>query len=257
MTLRVLRVIASSDCAYNRHMTDSSPAHPRTAASQPPTRLNEGRTIHPPEHARSTRAPNETHHRPASTGDALASTQTPPTPARIVAPQANTQPSGATPDTRARLEHLEHECRARGLRLTPLRRRVFAAIADASGAIKAYELIRQLSDRHGSVKPPSVYRSLAFLIELGFVHRIESLNAFALCHAPGHGHHAVVLLRCRSCGGITELDARSTDHALRAAATLAGFHADHIVLEGLGTCAECRPGSAPSPKRSSDPASTS
>ena len=52
--------------------------------------------------------------------------------------------------------------------------------------------------------PITVYRALEFLRENGFVHRIESRNAFVACvhtHAAGD---PVVLLICERCGTVGE-----------------------------------------------------
>ncbi|WP_338031756.1 transcriptional repressor [Ectothiorhodospira shaposhnikovii] len=70
------------------------------------------------------------------------------------------------------LSSAERLCQSRGVRLTPLRRRVLEKIWQNHEAIKAYELIHQLSSADHTVKPPTVYRALDFLLAQGLIHRI-------------------------------------------------------------------------------------
>ena len=79
-----------------------------------------------------------------------------------------------------------------GLALTPLRRQVYALIAAAGKPIGAYDLLAALEPERGRVPPTTVYRALEFLVVHGFVHRIESRNAFVACceiGLRGHGRH--------------------------------------------------------------------
>ena len=70
------------------------------------------------------------------------------------------------------LQQAESQCHTRGVRFTPIRRRVLELIAENGGGLKAYDLLDQLSTEHAAARPPTVYRALEFLIEQGLVHRI-------------------------------------------------------------------------------------
>ena len=68
----------------------------------------------------------------------------------------------------------------------------------------AYTLLSRLRD-HGINAPLQVYRALDKLIEMGLVHRVESLNAFTLCHHPHDRHQNVTVLAiCYTCGQVSE-----------------------------------------------------
>ena len=45
-------------------------------------------------------------------------------------------------------------------------------------------------------QPPVAYRALDFLVENGFVHKIERLNAFVACALPGTVHSPAFMI-CR------------------------------------------------------------
>ena len=133
----------------------------------------------------------------------------------------------------------ERVCAQRGVRLTSLRRRILEQILKTEGVIKAYDLIHDLSSRDRSVKPPTVYRSLAFLLDQGFIHRIESLNGFVACNHPGEAHETLLMI-CDACGRIDEMHPEHISKALDRAADEQGFSISTKVVELHGTCRGCR-----------------
>lgn len=134
----------------------------------------------------------------------------------------------------------ERSCKARGLRLTAIRKRVLQLIAAQDKPVKAYDLLSQIGDERGrSTAPPTVYRALDFLLEHGFVHRIESLNAFVSCPHPQQPHRSQFLI-CDSCQVTIELDDEQLDEQLQAQARQQGFRADRQLVEVHGLCAQCQ-----------------
>ncbi|HZZ32636.1 MAG TPA: Fur family transcriptional regulator [Phenylobacterium sp.] len=121
--------------------------------------------------------------------------------------------------------------------LTPPRRRVLKLLLMAGTPSKAYDLIGAYQGDGRAVSPTTVYRALEFLEGMGFVHRLESINAYIACRAERRGHAAAFLL-CKCCGGAEEFepDLRSE----RAAATTAGFKINRVTLEAQGVCRNCR-----------------
>jgi Fur family transcriptional regulator, zinc uptake regulator len=135
------------------------------------------------------------------------------------------------------LREAEALCEARGGRLTPLRRKVLTLLLESHGPAKAYDLLGHLGE-DGAAKPPSVYRSLDFLLEMGLAHKIESLNAFVACGHWGHGHAAVFLI-CDQCGSASELHAERSLSTLTAEVDAANFRMRSAVMEVRGLCANC------------------
>ena len=129
--------------------------------------------------------------------------------------------------------------RARGERLTPLRRRVLEIVLESHRPVGAYDVLGALTRERATAAPPTVYRALDFLRAQGFVHRIDSLNAFAACFAPGKTHPSRFLL-CLACGRAAEIDDAELDRALAEAARKAGFAAQRETVEITGLCADCR-----------------
>lgn len=142
-------------------------------------------------------------------------------------------------DLEQTLDQAETLCQAKGAKLTPLRRRVLERVCASHAAIKAYELISQLSTEDHLVKPPTVYRALDFLLEHGLIHRVDSLNAFVGCSHP-HEPHEARLLICDTCGDIRELATPALDQALELAIRQSGFKTSRAHLEIHGLCAHCQ-----------------
>lgn len=128
---------------------------------------------------------------------------------------------------------------ARGLRLTPVRRRTLEILLEQHRALGAYEVLDRLAAEGFGRQPPVVYRALEFLVDNGLAHRVQQLNAFAACMHPGESHQPAFLI-CRSCNLVAEAPAARVRAALEAAAAETGFAVESISLEALGRCRACR-----------------
>ncbi len=138
----------------------------------------------------------------------------------------------------AALAAAEAICRTRGMRFTRLRRRVLELIWDRDYPVKAYELLEQLRGERSGAAPPTVYRTLDFLLREGLIHRVESLNAYIGCGDPGHAH-PVQLLVCRHCYKVAELADDDVARLLQQKAYARGFAVDAAVVELEGVCPRC------------------
>jgi Fur family transcriptional regulator, zinc uptake regulator len=134
---------------------------------------------------------------------------------------------------------VEKACLRRGVQLTPLRRRVLAILSDSGAPLGAYAILEEMSRREGKhVAPPTIYRTLDFFLEHGFVHKIESLNAYAPCEHLGHPHHGMLLI-CQACGRSEELEDAKAMAAIAATAKNTGFGLKRVMIEAKGLCRRC------------------
>ena len=130
-------------------------------------------------------------------------------------------------------------CRARGAQLTPLREQILRLIWTSHKPLGAYTLMDMLADRQTRrVAPPTVYRTLAFLQDQFFIHKIHSLNAFIGCPDPDNRHQGHFLI-CQRCGIAVECGAAALNQALIDTAEAAGFIAQEQNVEILGCCPQC------------------
>ena len=137
-------------------------------------------------------------------------------------------------------DQVEAACLGRGLQMTALRREIVGILARADQPLGAYAIIQKLSEAQNRiVAPPTVYRTLDFLVENGFVVKIESRQAYVACDHIGHDHHGIVF-SCLKCGRASEVDSPVVDRDLQVAAETLGFTIERKVLEVAGTCAACR-----------------
>ena len=141
-------------------------------------------------------------------------------------------------DREAFVREVTEVCAERGLRLTPLRERVLRLVAKATLPVKAYDLMDLLRDGKGPAAPPTVYRALDFLLENGFIHKLESINAFVACHQP-RLPHSVPFLICGDCGQAVELEDERATRLLTEQAQALGFRPLAQTLEVHGRCARC------------------
>lgn len=90
------------------------------------------------------------------------------------------------------------------MRLTPQRPEVLRPMSLQDGAISAYDLLDLLREAEPQAKPPTVYRALDFLLEQGFVHKVESTNSYVLCHLFDQPTHTSAMFICDRCGAVKE-----------------------------------------------------
>jgi Fur family zinc uptake transcriptional regulator len=152
---------------------------------------------------------------------------------------ACTAPQHHVHDGPAFVAEVERACRARGLRLTPIRAHALQLIAEAGRPLKAYDLLDRMKLTHDAAAPPTVYRALEFLLEHGFVHKLSSINAYVGCHHPASEAHAVPFLICDRCHSAIELEDPGIVAAMDAAARGLGFMPRAQTLEVHGVCAAC------------------
>ncbi|CAB3746936.1 Fur family transcriptional regulator [Paraburkholderia humisilvae] len=140
-----------------------------------------------------------------------------------------------------RVAHAQAVAAARGLALTTLRRQVYTLVAASERPIGAYDLLAALEPERGRVPPTTVYRALDFLVEHGFVHRIESKNAFIACCDVDHPHQGQFLI-CEACGETIEIPGGELARQLAGSAPAHGFEVHRQVVELSGLCAACQHG---------------
>jgi Fur family zinc uptake transcriptional regulator len=148
--------------------------------------------------------------------------------------------------TEGLLDRAQALCERRGANLTELRRHVLGMILDAASPASAYELLDRLRQNRRGAAPPTVYRTLDFLLEQGLIHRIERLSAFVGCVAgctaetAGTAHtHAAQFLICRECGRVVEMQNHDVSSVLTRAAQEAGFSVSSATIEAEGLCSTC------------------
>jgi Fur family ferric uptake transcriptional regulator len=144
--------------------------------------------------------------------------------------------------TMATHEHLSHPAgpgrpdlasalRSRGLRMTPQREQVLAAVREMRHATP-----EQIADAVPGVDLTTVYRTLDLLEQLGLV-RHAHLQHGAPSYRPGEDDHIHVV--CHSCGRVRDEPATLAEPLAAALLAQDGFVVDRAHLTVFGRCGEC------------------
>lgn len=157
-------------------------------------------------------------------------------------------------DVIERLAAAKEQCRTRSVRFTPLRQQIFTLILQANKPVGAYDLITQLqharlleSDEEApeakhtttkNVAPPTVYRSLEFLLAEGLIHQLTSINAYVPCCHPRAQHTAAFLI-CDHCQRVQECSSLPVQEIMNFAEKDVGFTVVRSVIELSGRCQAC------------------
>jgi len=162
-------------------------------------------------------------------------------------------------DVVERLNAAKEQCRLNGSRFTALRQQIYQLILEANKPVGAYDLITQLqsmrtldADSHNqtqeqsdnkktskNVAPPTVYRSLEFLLSEGLIHQLTSINAYVPCCHPRAQHTAAFLI-CDQCQRVQECSSLPVQEMMNFAEQDMSFVVERSVIELSGRCQVCQ-----------------
>jgi Fur family transcriptional regulator, zinc uptake regulator len=137
------------------------------------------------------------------------------------------------------VNYAQESCHTRGLQFTTIRQRVLEILLNQHKAMGAYDILDQLKKEGFNSQPPVAYRALDFLVQHGFAHKIERLNAFIACHSPESDHTPTFFI-CRVCSAVVETQPELARGALGKTAKDVGFLIEQTVVEVEGVCPNCR-----------------
>lgn len=160
-------------------------------------------------------------------------------------------------DITERLAAAKKQCALSGARFTALRQQIYQLVLAANKPIGAYDLITQLQQMRLSesdsqeqetpskkqtaknVAPPTVYRSLEFLLSEGLIHQLTSINAYVPCCHPRAQHTAAFLI-CEQCQRVQECSSLPVQEMMGFAEHDIGFVVARSVIELSGLCQTCQ-----------------
>ena len=151
----------------------------------------------------------------------------------------------------AALGDAERLCARRGVRLTKLRRRVLECVWRSHAPVGAYEILDALRTDSRRAAPPTAYRALAFLMEQGLVHRLESRSAYIGCAMPAAPHSGQFLI-CGACGAVAEVADSAIAQTVARRTEELGFSLHGETIELTGLCPQCRDPAPATPEAARD-----
>jgi Fur family zinc uptake transcriptional regulator len=136
------------------------------------------------------------------------------------------------------LKEAEVFCKKHKHRLSEPRLLVLKIIASSLKPIGAYEILKMLGNILANPKPPTAYRAIEFWQEHGFIHRIESRNAYIVC-GVAHKHKGSQFMICDDCGTATEIHLCNIPKQIADSIAKNTFKLDLWNLEVHGVCSNC------------------
>ena len=126
--------------------------------------------------------------------------------------------------------------RDRGLRMTPQRRAIVAAVMQAQGHISPTAVTRRIQSEMPGVNASTVYRTLTLLEEVGVLQH-SHLESGAEYHRAEEAEH--IHLVCGSCGDDDPLSLKEAEALQQLIRKHHGFQADLTHFAITGTCKAC------------------
>lgn len=150
-------------------------------------------------------------------------------------------------DVLAQLAKAKKMCEQNKVRFTALRQNIYTLILQAGKPIGAYDLIHALQVERNqdtthtlvNIAPPTVYRSLEFLLEQGLIHKLGSINAYVPCCHPRQTHIAAFLI-CDNCHSVQEFSNLPVNEIVSYSESDAQFQVNKSMIELSGLCRDCR-----------------
>lgn len=139
----------------------------------------------------------------------------------------------------ATISRVDEICRSNNLGFTDIRKQVFEIIIKNNKPIKAYQILDEIRNiTNKPSHPPTVYRAIDFLIENGFVHKLNSINSFVGCFHP-KTHEECYFLICKKCNLYQECCDDSLKDRISKTAVHNNFIISNTTLEIEGHCLDC------------------
>jgi Fur family ferric uptake transcriptional regulator len=139
------------------------------------------------------------------------------------------------------IDDVRRYLREKGFRSTDARRKILDTVFGGTGHFTADELLDVLRGRGERVSRASVDRTLALLVEGGFVETREFQRGQTMYEAVLGRHHHDHLI-CTSCGKIVEFENDAIESLQERVASEHGFRLEHHSLRLFGRCASCARG---------------
>ncbi len=130
-------------------------------------------------------------------------------------------------------------CITLGLKFTSLRKEILYILWCAKKPLKAYEILDNLLKTRTNSKPPTVYRTLEFLVGHGIVHKIESIQSYTLCCEPEKHLLSELLMVCSRCHQVIEVHDQMIQALVKTIADKNYFKLEQNTIELKGICQQC------------------
>lgn len=124
-------------------------------------------------------------------------------------------------------------------KITSLRKEILYLLWCAKKPLKAYEILHQLLVTKLNATPPAVYRTLDYFVTHGVLHKIDSIQSYALCSTPSKQLSFEVLMVCDVCHHVIELYDETLHALVLTLSERQQFRLHQDIIELRGVCQGC------------------
>ena len=127
--------------------------------------------------------------------------------------------------------------RSRGYRMTPQRLAILRILSEAHRHLSPLEVYERAQEVIPGLTEATVYRTLNFLSDQGFVLAAHMGNGNLVYEIAGHAHHHLV---CRACGNTQEIDHADLKALFERFEISTGYQIDTMHVTFFGLCPDCQ-----------------
>ncbi|MCF7805016.1 MAG: transcriptional repressor [Candidatus Marinimicrobia bacterium] len=139
------------------------------------------------------------------------------------------------------LSTFKEALRKENLKMTPQRKRIFAAIADSDQHWEVDDLVYQFWQDDERISRATIYRTLDLLVDHGFVRKIdfgEGRSRYEYAADKKYHDHMI----CEECGEIFEFTDENLRKHQERLCEIFDFEPSKHVVQIYGLCSDCRSG---------------
>ena len=129
------------------------------------------------------------------------------------------------------------QLRASGFRMTSQRMAILHALRHAGTHLSPRQVYRQAKQELPGLTEPTVYRTLEFLAENGFVRPSQTGNGHLVYEIAGNDHHHLI---CRICGDQMQVEHTLLEHLYQKLESTSGYVRIDSHMTFFGVCPGCQ-----------------
>jgi|TARA_R110002126_G_scaffold17798_2_gene68914 Fur family zinc uptake transcriptional regulator len=137
--------------------------------------------------------------------------------------------------------YTKHLSLTMAITITSLRKAVLFVLWNTEKPLKAYDILERLSDDQPNATATALYRALGFFVTAGVVHKIDSIQSYALCGKEEAHACSELFMVCSACHNVDEVHDVAVRQAMQQLALRSDFHLSDDPIELRGLCTRCRP----------------
>lgn len=133
--------------------------------------------------------------------------------------------------------HFANLLRERGYRMTPQRDAILRILSEHHGHLTPQEVYERSQEGMPALTEATVYRTLAFLTQEGFLLAAHVGGGQLVYEVAGRDHHHII---CRKCAEQHEVDHALLQALYERLEEASGYCVDSFHVTFFGLCPECR-----------------